>query len=432
MTEPKRFAFDSLVTAEQQKSMNRSQAVESTRLEDAFEVFNRFSDQLTTSYQALEQRVERLNGELQSAHDGRLEELAEKERLASRLSGLLAALPAGVVVLDAAGVVQEANPAAQDLLGEPLLGVAWRDLIQRAFAPDDTSANALLLRDGRRVTVSTCPLGEEPGQILLLQDVTESTALQQRLQRHERLSAMGEMAAKLAHQIRTPLAAAILYVSHLGQPYLDSTKQAEVSQKILARLRTLETMVRDMLIYARGGSPGSEQIPVDGLLLEVEQSVAPLLPVHDFSLSLESSLGDVCVLGNREALLGAMQNLVVNAVQACGQRGRLQLVAADNEDGTVRLGLCDDGPGVDTDAQQKLFEPFFTTRSQGIGLGLAVVQAVALAHDGSVWVDSSPDQGCCIGMRLPVITTTVNDGASGNDATEKNTKNTVGEMHEQK
>lgn len=412
--------------------MNRPQAVEPTRLEDAFEVFNRFSDQLAASYQALEQRVERLNGELQSAHDGRLEELAEKERLARRLSGLLAALPAGVVVLDVAGVVQEANPAAQELLGEPLLGVAWRDLIQRVFAPDDNNsngANALLLRDGRRVTVSTCPLGDEPGQILLLQDVTESTALQQRLQRHERLSAMGEMAAQLAHQIRTPLAAAILYISHLTQPRLDAAKRAEVSQKILARLRTLEAMVRDMLVYARGGNPGSEQISVAGLLLEVEQAVAPLLPAHGFSLSRECALTDVCVLGNREALLGAMQNLVVNAIQACGQRGRLQLVATLNDDGAVRLGLCDDGPGVDAGAQEKLFEPFFTTRSQGTGLGLAVVQAVALAHDGSVWMDSSPDQGCCIGMCLPVFTATGKDDVSGQDVTEKNT---AGEMHEQK
>lgn len=402
--------------------MNRPQAVEPTRLEDAFEVFNRFSDQLTTSYQALEQRVERLNGELQSAHNGRLEELAEKERLASRLSGLLAALPAGVVVLDAAGVVQEANPAARDLLGEVLLGVAWRDLIQRVFAPGDNSANALLLRDGRRVTVSTCPLGDEPGQILLLQDVTESTALQQRLQRHERLSAMGEMAAKLAHQIRTPLTAAILYISHLSQPRLDPAKRAAVSQKTLSRLRTLETMVRDMLIYARGGSPGSEQISIDELLLEVEQSVAPLLPAHGFSLSRECSPAHIRVLGNREALLGAMQNLLVNAIQACGQRGRLQLIATLDGDGRVRLGLCDDGPGVDIDAQEKLFEPFFTTHSQGTGLGLAVVQAVALAHDGSVWVDSSLGQGCCVGMCLPVFT-----AAADGDATEKNT---AGERHE--
>ena len=104
-------------------------------LENAFSVFNQLSDHLSSSYQALEERISALNEELAAARSERLRQLAEKERLANRLSQLLAALPAGVVVLDGSGVVQECNRAAVDLLDEPLKGELWRDIINRAFDP---------------------------------------------------------------------------------------------------------------------------------------------------------------------------------------------------------------------------------------------------------------------------------------------------------
>ena len=134
-------------------------------LKQAFLAFNQLSEQLTSSYQELEEKVTHLNSELVQSQNQRLEELAEKERLAERLDSLLNALPAAVVVLDAAGIVQEANPAACTMLGEPLQGLAWRDIIGRAFALGGDSGYDLRLKNGRLVSPETCPLGSEPGQI---------------------------------------------------------------------------------------------------------------------------------------------------------------------------------------------------------------------------------------------------------------------------
>ena len=175
-------------------------------LQNAFTAFNQLSSQLASSYQALEQRVVHLNEELSRTQDARIHELTEKERLANRLATLLQALPGGVIALDRNGVVQEYNQAALTLLGEPLSGVAWSQVIARAFAPRNDDGHDVSLADGRRVNIATCPIENEPGQILLITEVTELRQLQDRVNQQQRLVAMGEMAASLAHQIRTPLA----------------------------------------------------------------------------------------------------------------------------------------------------------------------------------------------------------------------------------
>jgi two-component system sensor histidine kinase FlrB len=94
--------------------------------------------------------------------------------------------------------------ASEALLGEPLRGQLWINVVKRCFAPQHDDGYEVSLRDGRRVSVSTCPLGDHPGQVLLLTDVTETRSLQERLSQQKRLAALGEMAASLAHQIRTP------------------------------------------------------------------------------------------------------------------------------------------------------------------------------------------------------------------------------------
>src|SRR5690606_3521680 len=114
-------------------------------------LFNRMSSQLGDSYNLLEARVAELKGELALVSAQRMEELAEKERLANRLQSLLDLLPGGVVVLDAQGVVREANPVARGLLGRPVVGMLWRQVIARDFAPRNDDGHEVSLKDGRRL-----------------------------------------------------------------------------------------------------------------------------------------------------------------------------------------------------------------------------------------------------------------------------------------
>jgi two-component system sensor histidine kinase FlrB len=368
-------------------------------LQDAFTAFSRLSENLTDSYQALEARVAELTAELGVARDERRVQRAEKEQLADRLQSLLQGLPGGVVVLDGDGKVQECNPAAVALLGEPLLGKAWREVIVRAFAPRGDDGHEISLRDGRRVSIATTPLGTAPGQILLLTDVTEPRRLQERLNHHKRLSAMGEMAASLAHQIRTPLASVLLYASHLGRANLEASERQRIGEKIQARMRHLEQLVNDMLLFARGGSVGGDVVTIDELLQPAYWQAG-----GDAGLQLENQLAGARLYGNREALLSALQNLVTNARQAGGSDCHVRLCARPVDgQAAVDLLVVDDGPGVPAEVQARLFEPFFTTRSQGTGLGLAVVRAVAEAHHGSAWFASATGVGSTFALRLPLL-----------------------------
>ena len=371
-------------------------------LEDAFNVFNRMSLQLESSYRDLEHQVAGLTAELAAARSERLQQLAEKERLANRLSRLLETLPGGVIVLDAQGIVQECNPAALTLLGEPLLGQLWRDVMQRAccaeYGVDDSE---IKLANGRQITLSARALGTEPGQILLLTDVTEHRALQNLVNRQQRLSAMGEMAASLAHQIRTPLATALLYLSHLNHPQQAEVERQRVTEKIRARLRLLEGMVNDMLVFARGGTGAVEKFSIDSVLDELRQTLEPQLQMLQGDLHIDNAAPGTIVNGSRAALAGALLNLANNAMQSCGAGARLRITVRTPQPDRLTLSVGDNGPGIPADCIGRIFEPFFTTRPDGTGLGLAVVRAVVEAHHGSVWVDSPPGQGACFGLRLP-------------------------------
>lgn len=382
--------------------MSQEVATRTRDLSQAFSLFQRVSEQLSSSYRDLEGRVESLSRELAAARDARLVELAEKERLAGRLARLIAALPAGVVVLDGDGRVQECNPAALEFLGAPLQGQPWRAVIARAFSPRPDDGDAVSLRDGRKLSLDTRALGDAPGQIVLLQDVTEARRLQERLERHKRLIAMGEMAAGLAHQIRTPLASAMLYASHLTHPALPPEDRSRYAGRIGESLRHLEKLVNDMLAFARGGGAEKATISVAGLLQGLREFAEPTLQAAECTLAFADEVPDVAVYGNRAALLGALQNLIVNAVQACGPSGRLEVCARAAGNGAIDIIVRDNGPGVPEEVKERVFEPFYTTRAQGTGLGLAVVQAVARAHGGAAWLESRQGEGSAFGLRLPI------------------------------
>jgi two-component system sensor histidine kinase FlrB len=373
-------------------------------LEEAFAAFNSLSEQLASSYHDLEERVDHLKGELEVANSERLAHYQEKERLAERLDSLLSALPAGIVVVNGAGEVTEANPAAVELLGEPLVGVMWRDVILRAFEPNAENGVDLCLRNGRLVSLSTCPLGIEPGQILMLSDMTERRILQERMNQHKRLTAMGEMAASLAHQIRTPLSSALLYLSHLRQPVLEDDKRLRFANKVTDSVRHLEKLVSDMLIFAKGEMGGGERLTVSELIDSVIHNIDAELDRTHTQLELADEAGDAQVRCNRDILVSALINLANNAMQAMGEGGTLTL-RSEVEGPWVEIIVEDTGPGIDEATRARIFEPFYTTRANGTGLGLAVVQAVARAHQGELWLESSPGEGSRFGLRLPLQTT---------------------------
>jgi two-component system sensor histidine kinase FlrB len=379
--------------------MSATTTATAQQLESAFEAFNQIGVQLASSYGELQQRVVSLTKELSEARTEKLRQLAEKERVAARLEKLLEALPGGVLVLDAQGMVLEANPGAYQLLGEHLLQRPWDEIAARAFVAGNRE---LQLQDGRWVSLSSSSLDGGEGKIMLLTDVSEARRLQELLNQHQRLTALGEMAAGLAHQIRTPLASVLLYQSQLENSALDSGQRQQFVARTRERLRHMEQMINNMLAYARGQSGEQACFPLVQIIESMQQLLEAELQATNGHLQVINLAPETLIRGNADALLGALTNLGINALQACETAPELSLTVVQNASGNTLISLQDNGSGISDALLEKVFEPFFTTRASGTGLGLAVVKAVVQGHGGKLSIESSPGQGTTVSISLPI------------------------------
>lgn len=318
------------------------------------------------------------------------------------LDAVLGAMPNGVVMLDSRGVIRHANPAAAKLLGQQLTGALWRDVIQSAFAPRDDDGHEVSLTSGKRVRLDISALTPHPGQLIVITDMSETRALQERVSHMQRLSAMGRMVASLAHQIRTPLSAAMLYAQNLCRESLPNKQREKFSRKLSDRLLDLEQQVNDMLLFAKSG----EQLPVEKLQLNdvlsvLKDQVEPISERNQITFEVMPAQENAVFVGNQSALTSALQNLIMNAFEAC-QSGARVVLHAEVKDSTIYIAVSDNGPGIAEQDVERIFTPFFTRKSQGTGLGLAVVRTVAKAHQGDVQVHSELGRGTTFRFSIPV------------------------------
>ncbi|MFQ6370317.1 sensor histidine kinase [Shewanella sp. YIC-542] len=327
-------------------------------------------------------------------------QVKEAANMSNRMEHILQAMPSGVVILNGDGMVTDANPVAESLLDVPLVGERWLHIINRAFAPRKDDGHEVSLRNGRRVKLAITPLTPEPGQLIMLTDLTETRLLQQNLSHLQRLSALGKMVANLAHQIRTPLSAALLYAANLGNPRLAAPARQRFQDKLLERLGELERQVNDMLLIAKGRQ---EQVGERILMSEVVRQVIincdALCEKRQVRLEMQL-VADGMVFANLHGLSSAINNLVMNSAEAQASHIVLRLTREAQQ---MVLTVSDNGHGLDEKQQQQVLEPFYTTKPHGTGLGLAVVQSVVNSHGGQLSLDCMVGKGCCITLKLPMV-----------------------------
>ncbi|HEY0802284.1 MAG TPA: ATP-binding protein [Steroidobacteraceae bacterium] len=350
-----------------------------SELQAAFLAFGSVSENLSGAFDSLRGEVAQLRAELGEAYAG-------KEHLAARLSALVKGLPGGVLVLDSRGEILEYNPAALDLLGEPLLGRQFATVLSFATINQRGVGEHTELRSGRFVNISRREL-DNGGEAVLLADVTESHLMQVFLRRQQRLLTLGELAAGLAHQIRTPLAAALLYASQMTLSGRSPADLARCAEKTVGSLKQLDKLVNDMLAFAHGGA-AREAVSVSALLEQVAQWLRPALR-EGIRLTIRTQAPDLVVRANAPSLVSAVLNLATNALQTATAPLNLELLARRGLSGRAQIVVSDNGPGVPAQIRERIFEPFFTTRARGNGIGLSIVKSVVEAHGGSVCLAES-------------------------------------------
>ena len=376
------------------------------RLQSTFSDFSDISSQLTRSYLDLEKRVDELQKELLHADNALVQELYAKEALSERVQLIVNTMPVAVILLDGRGVIMQANTIAESLFDRSLPGEFWITIINECFAPNPTDGHEIALKNGRLVSLATQSMTHEPGQIIVLNDQTETRRLQTKLNHHRKLSEMGKMTASLAHQIRTPLSTAILYADHLASESLTEERRLRYADKLKSRLLQLEQQVRDMLIISKGGVVLDSVLPIFQLMSVFQARVEDYRQAGRANIKFLHDIPAGAVRCNPDLLCSVFSNLIDNAIEACegaASKTRIRVSTSLQQGGMVSIEIEDNGPGLQEEVSGQVTEPFFTTKSTGTGLGLAVVQAVIESHGGHFSICNSSAGGAKACMVLPLI-----------------------------
>ena len=376
------------------------------------------------AYQGVIQRLKEQEKELDRLHKVERERAQVSENVSA---AVLSNLPSGVLLFNPAGLVQQANQAAKSILGYASpLGLHARDLfrgvsrVRMAPGEPESAVESLVeavgqaLRQGsafrrveadyqtpageRRVLGITlspvrAPGGDTLGAACLVSDLTEITSLARQMRLRENLAALGEMSAGIAHEFKNSLATISGYAQMLATERDAETSQ-EFARKIAAETSSLTRIVTDFLNFARPQDIHAESVELRPLLEDCARECGVRLRFGAFPQELELN-------GDPTALRQAFANLLRNSAEAArdGQPAEVEVSAASAGD-SLRLVLRDNGRGIPEEDLARIFIPFFTTKSQGTGLGLALVHRILSEHGGSISV-ASDAAGSTFTLSLP-------------------------------
>jgi len=219
------------------------------------------------------------------------------------------------------------------------------------------------------------------------------------LARKNRLADLGQMASHVAHEVRNNLVPVTLYMSLLRRKLADDPAGLETLSKVEAGFTALDTTVNDLLSFTAHRQPQWQSFLVNELVEEVCESMAPQLDAQCVEVDIDVPPNTV-LSADREMIRRAVLNLVLNSLDVMPEGGDLVITSYDCATG-FELEVADSGPGISDEQKKRLFEPFYTTKQQGTGLGLSVVYHVAEAHGGIVTADNCPEGGAAFTIKIP-------------------------------
>ncbi|AWK84997.1 two-component system sensor histidine kinase AtoS [Azospirillum thermophilum] len=342
----------------------------------------------------------------------------------SLTENILNSIADGVIAVDWAGQVTAINPAAEQMLGVAAAGVIGKPY-ESLFKPDHRFASPLLdtLKTGRPhvgvaldfpapkqtlyLNVSSSLLrnsrGEAIGAVVVLKDLTEQRRLRTQIMRADRLAALGELVAGLAHEVRNPLTSIRGFMQFL-ESCEDIKEWQRYAPLIVRQVDSLNRLVTELLEFGRPRPPAIRSVQLNDLIHEVSLLAGRKTGAR-MALDLAPDLP--LVEADGEALKQVVLNLIINASQATPETGSIRVVtAAETGEGDRRVAIvavADDGEGIAPENLDKVFDPFFSTKPNGTGLGLAMAHRIVDAHHGTITIASTPGAGTTVTLRIPFL-----------------------------
>jgi len=393
-----------------------SPSFELAELKQAFHMLTSVSEKMEFSYERLKGQAEELKQELCEKNARLLVSLQEQQRLEGFLEGILQNLPVGILVTDKEGRVRLANQMARDTLDRSerdLVGVKYTAFEILRQIPLRSGAS-LEKKKGR--SVYSCSVSSLKGSgtgggdwVILIEDVTEIRRWKALAERQKRLSSMGEMGARIAHEIRNPLGSMELNVAMLLEELEGDPALYALAGRLASGVRTVTQTLTNLLNFAKGTDPRWERLEVPRLVGEALEFTGPLLRDKAVRVHEDYAEKGCNILGDRILLRQALLNLIVNAVEGMAPGGSLRIGTVKQEETAgvwrgspvMKVYVQDNGKGIPDEELDRIFDPFFTTKSQGTGLGLAIVNNIVESHGGIIEVESRIDIGSCFVMSLP-------------------------------
>jgi len=387
-------------------------------LTQAFELFSRETARLEGAYKALKKKFATVDIELERSNRALNDKVAELDIITTYLHSILNNMSQGILFVALTGDVTTFNQAAERMLETSgdcvLLSQYWDHFaddffnfsMREALAMGQAPETAFVTLGLRELEVSTTFVlqGEESmqGLILLLRDITEIRRLQVIASRNDRMKELGEMAASVAHEIRNPLGGIKGFASLLCRDLEGRPELQQMAQYIVEGATTLDRLVTDVLNYSR---------PVQ-MQLEITDINHQLRMICDF-VRADGNLGEGIVLDvitsstplkvplDLQMFKSAILNLLVNGAQAMPGGGTITMAVQEGE-GKVCVTVSDSGEGIPSENLEKIFSPFFTTKSEGNGFGLSEVHKIIQAHGGTIDVASKQGQGTIFTIKIPL------------------------------
>jgi len=404
------------------------------RVRDAFEQFECQSAVLTSSYEALSQQLARSDRQLKLKNRALSEKVDELQRMSSRLHCILESLTDGVLVVDNKLVVERSNPAVQSLVElkrEEIEGKLYEDIMNglgnverlrtaiaegRSF-PDEERCSASGQRGHVAVVASVAPIlgadGVVVGAVEVLKDVTEMHQLQERVHSQKRMAALGEMAASVAHEIRNPLGTIQGFARLLKRDLAEHPEHSRLASRIVEGTQNLNYVICNLLTYARPMALTIEDFSAQQLFegtIELVMDRATRAGVEVVTADPRVTSADrphmqvgyaaLRASGDVRQLRQVLVNLALNAVDACAPGGRVTLSAAQCGRSVV-FSVTDTGCGIPEADVQRIFDPFFTRKRGGTGLGLSLCHKIVSAHGGEISVAGEAGKGARFDVVLP-------------------------------
>ena len=366
--------------------------------------------------------LRRLNETLETQVEGRTAELRDTN---ARLRSIIDSAVDGIVVIDEQGRIESFNPGAERLFGYSQSEVRGRNVSLLMPAPYSEEHDGYLHRylatgvariigvgrevTGRRRDGSVFPLHLSVGEVVLggerkftgiLHDLTARVRIEEQLREGAAMARIGEMAAVIAHEVKNPLAGVRGAIQVIGGRLPDQSRDASIVQDILMRIDALDSLMKDLLLFARPPQPHRASVDVVTLVTMTADLICQDPSLRGVQIDVTGSSPPVSA--DAGMLKIVFQNLLVNSAHAMQGQGTIH-VAVEAADSTCRIVFSDSGPGIPAEIRDKIFTAFFTTKSRGTGLGLATAKRLVEAHHGEIEVACPPAGGTTVTVQLPTL-----------------------------